>query len=85
MLTVNCGFGVGMSLEKGKTEHGNKAGRKVRVMLLFCQLEQKGFVRNFRILQKTKPLFLMCTKKRNPFVQLLQGNGKLFTEFFNRA
>lgn len=29
MLAVNCSFGVGMGLEKGKTEGGNKTGCKV--------------------------------------------------------
>ena len=42
MLAVNCVFGVGMSLEKRKTEHGNKAGRKGRVMFHFSQPEQKS-------------------------------------------
>lgn len=85
MLAVNCVFRVGMGLKKGKTEPGNKGGGKVRVMLFFCQLKQKGFVRNFQILQKTKPMFFMYTKKRNPLVQLLQGDEKLFTKLFNGA
>lgn len=33
MLAVKCVFRVGVGLKKGKTERGNKAGCKERVML----------------------------------------------------
>ena len=69
-----------MWLEEGKGKGADKTRGKVRSMVHPAEGEKKSLIRNFQIIQKSKPLGFIIFPKIQPFIELTWGDRETLTQ-----